>query len=321
MIQNETGNKITAPNVAGTTQGQSNVYNINSISYAEEGNKISPMRTRKLKGAARMISDSIISSGRFLKLSDKAKILYMYLIVRTDDEGVVEAYPVMKLIGADESDLDELVNKDFVLRLNDDDVVLVLDFYAQNTLRADRTKPSRYHDLIADICPHNVADDCQQDAADCPPNLSQSNLTECKSTEANSSESKSIQVNPETDPQDGPDDDMPFEITDPLEEYQIPYIHEHMLAKYNFTVDETRLLVRLASKLRSTGVYCDEDEDDIDCMWLRNYFSAKCDYLNYWATKKDIKSPFLYMKQMVEEDLRAEGSIPEVLHDTRAAVS
>ena len=62
----------------------------------------------------------------------------------------------------------ELAEKDFVVRLNDDDVVYVKDFFEQNTLRADRVKASRYHDLLADVCPQN--------AADCQPNIIQSNL-------------------------------------------------------------------------------------------------------------------------------------------------
>ena len=81
---NEENNK-TAPNAAATAEGQSNVTNTDSI--AEEP----VIRNRKVKGSSRMISDAIISSGRFLKLSDKAKVLYMYLIVGTDDEGAVEA--------------------------------------------------------------------------------------------------------------------------------------------------------------------------------------------------------------------------------------
>ena len=80
--------KITVPRAAATAdEGQSNVTN--TVSISEEP----PNRNRKVKGPSRMLSEAIITSGRFLKLSDKAKVLYMYLMVRTDDEGVVEAYP------------------------------------------------------------------------------------------------------------------------------------------------------------------------------------------------------------------------------------
>lgn len=275
--------------------------------------------SEKVKGASRMISEAIIESGRFLKLSDKAKTLYMYLMVRTDDEGAVEAYPAMMLIGAGEDELEELISKGFVIRLNDDDVVYITDFSAQNILRSDRVKPSRFHDLIAVSCPQ-IADNCQQNAAECPPNTSQSNLAEGKLKEDKLTEGNLNQVSPETDMEDGPVFETKLTVFDPLEEYQIPYIHEHMLARYRFTEDDTRLLVRLASKLQTTGIYCDEEDDEVDCLWLRNYFSAKCDHLNYWMKKKDIKNPFLYMKEMVEEDLRAEGTLPERNVDTKEAV-
>ena len=62
--------KITVPGAAATAEGQSNVTN--TVSIAEE----SAIRNKKVKGPSRMISDAIISSGRFLKLSDKAKTPY-----------------------------------------------------------------------------------------------------------------------------------------------------------------------------------------------------------------------------------------------------
>ena len=128
--------KITVPGAAATAEGQSNVTN--TVSIAEE----SVIRNKKVKGPSRMISDAIISSGRFLKLSDKAKTLYMYLIVRTDDEGIVEAYPVMVLLGATKEVLKELAEKDFVVRLNDDDVVYVKKILSD----------FKYIKYISDIC-------------------------------------------------------------------------------------------------------------------------------------------------------------------------
>lgn len=275
--------------------------------------------SEKVKGASRMISEAIIESGRFLKLSDKAKTLYMYLMVRTDDEGAVEAYPAMMLIGAGEDELEELISKGFVIRLNDDDVVYVTDFSAQNILRSDRVKPSRFHDLIAVSCPQ-IADNCQQTVEECPPNISQSNLIEGRLKEVKLTEGNLNQVSPETDQEDGPVFETELTVFDPIEEYQIPYIHEHMLAKYGFSIDDSRLLVKNASELRSTGTYYDEEEDDVDCTWLRSYFSVRCNTLDHWMKKKDIKNPFLYLKEMIDDDLRAEGTLPERNVDTKETV-
>jgi len=76
----------------------------------------------------------------------------MYLIVRTDDEGAVEAFPAMILVGAGTEELDEIISKNFVVRLNDDDVVLIKDFFEQNMLRSDRTKVSRFRVVITYHC-------------------------------------------------------------------------------------------------------------------------------------------------------------------------
>ena len=46
-----------------------------------------------------MISTRIINSARFLQLPLEAQLLYFHMIVRADDDGIVESYPIMKLLG------------------------------------------------------------------------------------------------------------------------------------------------------------------------------------------------------------------------------
>lgn len=300
----EVNEKITAQNAAATAEGQSNVTNTDSI--AEE----SAVRNRKVKGPSRMISEAIISSGRFLKLSDKAKALYMYLIVRTDDEGAVEAYPAMMLVGAKEDELNELIDKNFVIRLNDDDVVMVKDFYEQNTLRADRTKPSLYHDLIADVCPQN--------AADCQPNINQINQTQCsqiqpKGNEISSTQSKSIQ---KTWPEEGPDVSY-LPVHNPKEEYVIPYIVDRYGNKYALTVADVRCLVELADMLTGISRETEHDPDGSGYEWMLDYFDIKFKLLEHEDSKNEIKNKYAYMKTMIENELRSEGKIPEEYNDTR----
>ena len=297
-------NKKTAPMAAATAEGQSNVTNTDSI--AEE----SVIRNRKVKGSSRMISDAIISSGRFLKLSDKAKVLYMYLIVRTDDEGAVEAYPAMILVGAGSEELEELVSKNFVVRLNEDDVVLVKDFFEQNTLRADRVKASRFHDLIADMCPQN--------AADCQHNIIQVNQTECNliqpnERESNSGQSKSVQE----DEPDEEDDRGGYYVFNPKEEYVIPYVMDRFAYKYGFSEGDVRLLVELADMLESVSRETDHDPDGSGYEWMQDYFALMFRKLEREISNKEIKDKYSYFKAMIENDLRAEGRIPEVYNDIR----
>ena len=294
--------KITVPRAAATAnEGQSNVTN--TVSIAEEP----PNRNRKVKGPSRMISEAIICSGRFLKLSDKAKVLYMYLMVRTDDEGAVEAYPARILIGAGQEVLEELIGKRFVIRLNEDDVVLVKDFFEQNTLRSDRTKPSRFHNLIANSC--------QQTAADCQPNINQSNPIKPNIREVNTTQSKSVQEGTEGLAEEEDD----YHVYNPKEEYVIPYVMDRFGYKHGLSEGDVRHLVELADMLESVSRETDHDPDGSGYEWMQEYLAIKFRTLEHEISVKEIRNKYSYLKAMIENDLRGEGKIPEVYNDTRKA--
>ena len=292
--------KKTVPRAAATAdEGQS--YVTNTVSIAEE----TPNRNRKVKGPSRMLSEAIITSGRFLKLSDKAKVLYMYLMVRTDDEGVVEAYPAMMFAGAQENALDELIGKRFVIRLNEDDVVRITHFFEQNTLRADRTKPSRFHDLIADSC--------LQIAANCQPKINQSNQIKPNKREVNTTQSKSVQG-------DGSEDwnyAKEYVVFNPKEEYVIPYVMERFGYKYGLSEGDIRLLVELADMLEGISRETDHDPDGSGYEWMQDYFSILFRKLEREISNKEIRDKYAYLKAMIENELRAEGKIPEGYNNTR----
>jgi len=78
----------------------------------------------------------------------EAQALYTHLILSSDDDGVVEAFPIVRMIGAKEDSLGLLVVKKFILPLNDDMVYFITDFEEQNKIRADRVQPSRYRNLL-----------------------------------------------------------------------------------------------------------------------------------------------------------------------------
>lgn len=110
-------------------------------------NKITVMANK------RMFSNNIINSARFLKMPAEAQSLYFHLCMRADDDGVVEAYPVMKITGTNEDNLRVLVAKEFVTILNEDDVAYINDWLEHNTIRADRKIDSQYKDLLLQIVP------------------------------------------------------------------------------------------------------------------------------------------------------------------------
>jgi len=101
----------------------------------------------------RMVSIKIIDSAKFLKMPISTQSLYFHLISRADDDGIVEAYNVLRMIGATEDDLRILVAKEFVVILNDDLVSYITDWKEHNKIRGDRKIDSIYKDLLLQIVP------------------------------------------------------------------------------------------------------------------------------------------------------------------------
>ncbi|MBS5927549.1 MAG: hypothetical protein KIC66_10755 [Clostridium sp.] len=101
----------------------------------------------------RMFSIKIIDSAKFLKMPMSARLLYYDLGMRADDDGVVEAYNVLKMTGSTEDDLRVLLAKEYVKVLNDDMVTFICDWSEHNKIRADRKIDSIYKDLLLQVLP------------------------------------------------------------------------------------------------------------------------------------------------------------------------
>lgn len=97
----------------------------------------------------RMFSKKIVGSARFLRLPPTARLLYYDLGMQADDDGVVEAFTVLQMTHADESDLNALVEKGLIRILNDDLVTLIIDWKTNNLIKKDRYRPSFYSDLLS----------------------------------------------------------------------------------------------------------------------------------------------------------------------------
>lgn len=101
----------------------------------------------------RMFSKKIISSARFLRMPVSARELYFQLGMNADDDGIVEAFTVMRQVAANEDDLKLLEAKGFVKVLNDDLVTYIIEWLENNRLRADRKTDSKYRDLLVQVLP------------------------------------------------------------------------------------------------------------------------------------------------------------------------
>ncbi|MGF0064359.1 hypothetical protein ACQRCQ_03670 [Lachnospiraceae bacterium SGI.085] len=73
-----------------------------------------------------MFSSRVTESTRFLKMPATSQNLYFHLGMHADDDGVVEAYPVMRLTRATEDDLKILISKGFASEITNDLVALRL---------------------------------------------------------------------------------------------------------------------------------------------------------------------------------------------------
>lgn len=102
----------------------------------------------------RMFSDTITDSASFLKMPSSSRLLYYDLGMNADDDGVVEAYTVMRKTGATEDDLKVLITKGFVTVLDPEDLIVFINQWRENNkIRADRKKDSIYKDLLLQIVP------------------------------------------------------------------------------------------------------------------------------------------------------------------------
>lgn len=99
----------------------------------------------------RMFAKSIIGSARFLRMPPTSRLLYYDLGMAADDDGVVEAFSVMRTTGANEDDLRVLASKRFVRVLNEDLVTYISDWSRNNLIKKDRYHPSVYHELIVQL--------------------------------------------------------------------------------------------------------------------------------------------------------------------------
>ena len=99
----------------------------------------------------RMFSNSIVGSARFLRMGQSARLLYYDLGMAADDDGVAEAFTVMRTTGASEDDLRVLAAKGFVTVLNEDYVSFINDWNTHNKVRADRYRESIYKGLLVRV--------------------------------------------------------------------------------------------------------------------------------------------------------------------------
>lgn len=90
----------------------------------------------------RMFAKSVVDSDAFLELSLSAQALYLHLGVAADDDGFLNsARTIQRMTGASEADMNELLQKGFVI-LFESGVIALTHWGMNNSIRKDRYKPT-----------------------------------------------------------------------------------------------------------------------------------------------------------------------------------
>lgn len=82
-----------------------------------------------------------------------SQALYFHLGMEADDDGIVEAFNVMRTVGFNEDDIKVLAAKGFIKVLNEDMVSFILDWREHNLIRSDRKIDSIYKELLLQMVP------------------------------------------------------------------------------------------------------------------------------------------------------------------------
>lgn len=101
----------------------------------------------------RMFSIRITESGSVFRLPFSAQALYFHLGMQADDDGVVDAFNILRLMACSEDDLHLLEEKGYIKILNDDLLVYIFDWKENNQIRLDRKVDSLYQDLVRQQIP------------------------------------------------------------------------------------------------------------------------------------------------------------------------
>lgn len=100
-----------------------------------------------------MLSNRIVEGASFLQMPLETQALYFHLCCKADDDGIVEAYSVLKTLGVADDSLKLLVGKNFIYPLNQELVLYVVNWLEHNKIRPDRLVKSIHRELLVRALP------------------------------------------------------------------------------------------------------------------------------------------------------------------------
>lgn len=90
-----------------------------------------------------MFNDKIIGSDVFLTMPPITQVLYFHLSMRADDDGFVNPFITVRMVGATDADLQTLIEKKFLLKFASG-IVVVKHWRINNFIRKDRYTATTY---------------------------------------------------------------------------------------------------------------------------------------------------------------------------------
>lgn len=112
----------------------------------------------------RCISEAILNNDNFITLPATSKVLYIYINQKTDDKGFCdEVTSIMRTLCAKPKDLQLLIDRKFLIKM-EDWLFLEKHFWINNrNLRKDRLKDSRYEEYLDRVVvKDNLVYSCRQ---------------------------------------------------------------------------------------------------------------------------------------------------------------
>lgn len=100
----------------------------------------------------RMFCTALVNSSTFLKMPLSSQALYFHLGLHADDDGIVDAYSITRMVGSSEDDFRILIAKEYIVPLNDEMLIWIRHFLVNNTISPSKVISSIYrHILLAQI--------------------------------------------------------------------------------------------------------------------------------------------------------------------------
>jgi len=99
----------------------------------------------------RMFSKNLMFSSSFVGLSKTAQVLYLFLCLQADDDGLCDnARGVCRMCGIGKKYLQELVDGGWLMEFGSE-IVAVTHWHIHNQIRKDRYKPSIHQEVAQQL--------------------------------------------------------------------------------------------------------------------------------------------------------------------------